>query len=293
MSPGRAPVPGGPISGPGFPAGPDPRQDVRPVPVQDVRPAGHTLGGGSFVAGSSSHVSTTSTTTSIQGNGVGIGRTPGPGFGQGTQPANHVPGAGSVVSVSSSRHSHSTWGARIVQGSGGSLENGLPNLASGGPSGMPSTGPSGLGPTGSGSGLLNAIVGAATGGGQHGVHGAVPDGRTGVLGSSVTSVSRSSGVISGIGQGQVAQNPHGRKPSAAAAAGIALGVMAGTIALGAIGSGIAGAINSGMAGGGRQGGGCPRRACGGGCGRKRRSILQSKVPADVLNNIPMDFNLRY
>lgn len=275
------------INGPGFPA--DPNQGRGPG--QGVHPIDQQSGGGSLVVSTSSQHSTTRMTTNIQGHNLGNGRNLGQGFGQGIQPVNHALGGGSVVAVSSSSQSSSRWGAQIVQGPGGSLGHGLPSPGIGGTVGAPSTGVSGFGSPGAGSVLLAAIRGAATGGGVHVGQGTVPGGGMGVLGSSGSSTSVSTGAISGI-----TRHNHQRalgKPSAAATAGLALGAVAGAVALGVLGSTIASAVQSGVGGGGRRPIGCSGGGCRGGCGRKRRSVPQSKVPAEVLNSILTDFNRRY
>lgn len=88
-----------------------------------------------------------------------------------------------------------------------------------------------------------------------------------------------------------------RKPNTAEATAIGLGVLASALAAGAIGAGIAGALNRNRPrgiGGARIGcSGCIRQPCVSGCGRKRRSIPKSKVPADILDSIPTNFERLY
>lgn len=215
------------------------------------------------------------------------GINPGQQPGQGSQPIGHVSGGQSFMSVSTSSHSERRWGTHIV---GNSQGGGLTNPGSGGPGGASLPGTSGLGATGAGSGLYGTILGAATGQGLPAGPGALPADSMGGHSSSSVSVSSSSSSISGIAP----HRPQHRigKPSAAAVAGIALGTMAGAVALTALGTGLASAIQAGT-GGGRRHVGCSRGGCSSGCGRKRRSVAQSKVPAEVLNSIPMDFNRRY
>lgn len=261
---------------------------------------GHRPGGGqtgrmtsgqSFEAVSAAQHSTASMGTHVRGttitNGLNMGEIPG----QGAQPTIQAPSGGSVVSVSTSSHSSSSWRAGYVGNSQGHMGGSVPIPGAGGPAAGYPIGPSGPGstPTGGGGHLLNAIIAAGAGGTGVGGSGSAPAVALGGLSSSGSSVVGSRGVISGIALQPPQRRVRKPKPSAAAATGIALGVVAGTLALSAIGSGIAGAIHSGMAGGGRTisgcGGGCPRS-----CGRKRRSVSQSKVPAEVLNSVPMDFN---
>lgn len=220
---------------------------------------------------------------SVAAPGINPGQQPG----QGSQPIGHVSGGQSFMSVSTSSHSERRWGTHIV---GNSQGGGLTNPGSGGPGGASLPGTSGLGATGAGSGLYGTILGAATGQGLPAGPGALPADSMGGHSSSSVRVSSSSSSISGIAP----HRPQHRigKPSAAAVAGIALGTMAGAVALTALGTGLASAIQAGT-GGGRRHVGCSRGGCSSGCGRKRRSVAQSKVPAEVLNSIPMDFNRRY
>lgn len=220
-------------------------------------------------------------------SGAASGVNPGQPPEQGSQPIGHVSGGHSFMSVSTSSRSERRWGTQIVGSSQGS---GLTNPGSGGPGGATLTGTSGLGATGAGSGLYGAILGAATGQGLPAGPGTLPANSMGGHSSSSVSVSSSSSAISEIPRPRP-QHPIG-KPSVAATAGIALGAVAGAMALTALGTGLASALQTGM-GGGRRHVGCSRGGCSSGCGRKRRSVAQFKVPAEVLNSIPMDFNRRY
>ncbi|XP_077538369.1 uncharacterized protein LOC144150942 isoform X2 [Haemaphysalis longicornis] len=265
---------------------------------QGTPQGGQPLEGTFIGSGGATQLSTTSTGTQFSGSFQG--GNPGQGPAPGTQPMSQGPGAGSHVTVSASSHSTSTWQARthVVRGSPASPAGGLPIIPGNGPVvGAPSGG-SVFSSTGSSSGtnLLGAIVEASAGGHSvgnpvttipsAGLAGPVPNG---------AGVSRSNGAISGTVRGIAhhGQIQHRRRMGAAAATGIALGTVATALAVGAIGTGIASAIQSSMAAGGRRPGGCSRSGCSGGCGRKRRSVPPYKVPAEVLNNILMDFNRRY
>ncbi|XP_077547907.1 uncharacterized protein LOC144160509 isoform X2 [Haemaphysalis longicornis] len=213
-------------------------------------------------------------------SGSGPGWNPGQGSGQHAQPTSQMPGGGSYVSVSTSSHSSSSYHAHV---SGATSVGGLPTSTGGGGSGSILSS--------RGGGLLGAIITAGTRGAPQGGPGAVGAGGLSALSPSVGGGTVSNGVVSGIGtHRQVRQR---EKMSPAAVAGLTLGSLAGAVALGAIGATLAGAAQSGGLGGGRRLGGCSRGGCSGGCGRKRRSISQSRVAAEVLNNIQMNFDRLY
>lgn len=266
------------------------------IPGQGRGPGGQQIGrmssGQSFSAVSAAQHSTASMGTHLHGTTITNGPNTGDVTGQDTQPNIQAPSGGSVVSVSTSSHSSSSWQAGYVANSQGRLGGSLPIPGGGGPGGGYPSVPSGPGSTTAGGGghLLHAIIAAGTRGTTVGGPGSIPAVALGGLSSSGTSVAGSSAVIPG--PAQPVQKPRGRGPSGAAAAGIALGAMASALALSAIGAGVAGAIQSGRAGR-VSSGGCPRSGCRSACGRKRRSVLQSKVPADVLDSIPMSFERQY
>lgn len=259
-------------------------------------PGGQQIGrmssGQSFSAVSAAQHSTASMGTHLHGTAITNGPNTGDVTGQDTQPNIQAPSGGSVVSVSTSSHSSSSWQAGYVANSQGRLGGSLPIPGGGGPGGGYPSVPSGPGSTTAGGGghLLHAIIAAGTRGTTVGGPGSIPAVALGGLSSSGTSVAGSSAVIPG--PAQPVQKPRGRGPSGAAAAGIALGAMASALALSAIGAGVAGAIQSGRAGR-VSSGGCPRSGCRSACGRKRRSVLPSKVAAEVLDSIPMSFERQY
>lgn len=82
------------------------------------------------------------------------------------------------------------------------------------------------------------------------------------------------------------------------AAAIGLGVAGGALALSALAAGIASAIqhrprSAGLVGARRSCPGCLPTPCVRNCGRKRRSVPTSKVPSEILDNIPMNFERLY
>lgn len=263
------------------------------VPGQGGLPTSQQLGGATLVSGSTTQHLTTSMTTHEAGNTAGNGLNPGQAPRHGTQPVSQGPSGGSFVSVSSSSRSESRWGAQYVANSQGNTGNGLPGLSGGSPGVQYPSGNSAPGTPGSGAErrLLAAIVAASNGRGSMSGPGTSPQGVLQGISSSSTTVSGSHAAISGIAQ-HVPQQER-KKMHPAAAAGIALGALSGALSIGVIGAGIAGALQSGALGGGRRMGGCPGGGCRSGCGRKRRSVSQSRVPAEVLNNIPMDFDRLY
>lgn len=227
------------------------------------------------------------TGTSIEGMGPGTsganpGWSPGQAPAQRAQPNSQTPSGGSFLSVTSSSHSSSSYHARV---SGTSSLSGLPT--------RPNGGGSGLGVPNGGGNLLEGIIAAGTGGVPQAVPGTVGGSGMSVHGSSSTSGSVSSSVISAAGIGQHPQLPQRKRMSDAAVAGLALGSVAGAVALTAIGATLASAAHSGRFGGGTRLGGCSGGGCSRGCGRKRRSLPQSKVPAEVLNSIQTNFDRQY
>lgn len=256
--------------------------------------AGQPFGGTIFGAGGANHQSTTSISSQLSGSFQG--GSPGQDPLQGPHPVRQVPGGVSHVTVSTSSQSASSWRShtQVAGGSPGTLGVGLPSLGAGGPGGGASIGDLRLSSTvtgaGTGSGLLNVIVGAARGGRPASGPGPIIRGGLDTISSSGGSTSVSSGIISG-GHQQL-QKPGRRSPSGATTAGIAIGAVAGALALSAIGTGIASAIQHNMAGR-VSSGGCPRSGCRSSCGRKRRSVPESKVPAEVLDSIPMSFDRSY
>lgn len=286
-------VPGGATPGDGYEPGssaPGTGNNLLQGPGQGA-PQVVVPSGGTFIGSSgAAQQSTTSIRTQMSGS-FPDGSPGGQGPAQRTQPTSQAPGGITHMTVSSSSHSASSWRShtRLIGGSAVNSKGGLPSLPANTPSANGPSGGSAFSPTGTNSGtsLLGVIAAASTGG--HSVGGPATVTSPGLAGlvSSGTSVAGSSNAISGIAQhGQLQQR---RKIDGATVAGLAIGSVASALALGAIGAGIAGAINSGMGTGGRTisgcGGGCPRS-----CGRKRRSVSQSKVPAEVLNSVPMDFN---
>ncbi|XP_077529167.1 uncharacterized protein LOC144141485 [Haemaphysalis longicornis] len=264
-------------------------------PEGQPQPISQVSSGQSFSAASAAHHSAATMGVHLGADSVGNGGNMGQVPGQGPHPTNQVPSGGSVVSVShsSSSHSSSSWHARFQGNPQGQISGSVPSPGGGAPGGGYPIGAGGPGSTGSAGGgsLLQAIAAAGTGRATVGGLGSVPAVGLGGLSSSGTSAVGSSSVTSAVA-GYPPQRPV-IKPSPAATAGIALGVLAGTLAVGAIGSGLAGAIQSGVIGGGRRGGGCSGGGCRSRCGRKRRSVPESKVPAQVLDSIPMNFKLRY
>lgn len=287
-------IPGGAAPGTGYGPGsraPGPGNNLLQGPGQGTPQVGLPLGGTFIGSSSSAQHSTTSIGTQMSESLPG-GSPGGQGPTQGTQPMRQGSGGMTHMTVSASSHSASSWRSRthVIRGSAVNSGGAFPSLPGNTPSDMGPNGGSGFSSTGTNSGanLLGAIAAAASTGG-HSVGGpaTVPSAGLSGLVSSGASVAGSSSAISGTAQHRQLQQR--RKIDGATVAGIAIGSVASALALGAIGAGIAGAINSGMGTGGRTisgcGGGCPRS-----CGRKRRSVSQSKVPAEVLNNVPMDFN---
>lgn len=90
----------------------------------------------------------------------------------------------------------------------------------------------------------------------------------------------------------------GGKLSPERAAAIGLGAAGTALALGAIAATIASAVQQRQRLA-KQGGtgtgcvGCRRTPCIGNCGRQRRSIAKSKVPAEILDSIPVNFERLY
>lgn len=256
--------------------------------------AGQPFGGTMFGAGGTHQQSATSISSQVSGSFPG--GSPGQGSFQGPHPVSQVPGGVSHVTVSASRQSSSSWQAHthVVGGSGGNLISGFPSHGAGGPgSGVSIGGPASsttVVGAGTRSDLLDAIVGAASGRRPPSGPAPISPGGLGAIGSNGGSVSVSSGIVSG--GVQPVQKHRGRSTSGAAAAGIAIGAVAGALALSALGTGIAGAIQSSRAGR-VSSGGCPVSGCRRPCGRKRRSVPQSKVPAEVLDSIPMSFDRPY
>lgn len=281
---------GGGIFAPGATGGnPAPGLGVHP----GRSPGQHLQGTATSVSSTSSFGATPSGTSSLSFSGTGSGGNLRQVSGQDTQPISHGPRQGSVVSVTTSRHSASSFHAQIVRHNQGHLDSALPGRESGRPGvGYPS-GAIGQGTTGTegGGGLLGTIVAASTGGGAASSPGSVPTVGLGGLNSNVATVVGSSGTMSGITQHN--QIPKRRRIDGGTAAGIAIGSLASALAIGAIGAGIAGVINSGSGAGPRRAVGCSGGGCSSGCGRKRRSVPQSKVPAEALNNIPTNFDRLY
>lgn len=285
-------VPSGAAPGTGYGPGssaPGPGSNLLQGAGRGAPQVGVPLGG--TLIGSSGAAQQSTTSIGTQMSGGFPGGSPGEGPAQGTEPMSQGPGGMTHMTVSTSSHSASSWRSQthVIRGSAVNSMGGLPSLAGNGPNDGAPSGGSGFSATGTNSGtnLLGAIVTASTGGHPVGVPATVPSPAVGGIVSSGASVPVPNSAISGISQHTQIQRR--RKIDGATVAGIALGSVASAIALGAIGAGIAGAINSGTGNGGRTingcGGGCPRR-----CGRKRRSVSQSKVPAEVLNSVPMDFN---
>lgn len=298
--------PNGVLSGPGIQPGRNIVQGLGQGASQMSQVVNRAISEGSSAAlhtTTSLGVHTTGSSRSLQGiastltgaaSGVGApigGFGPGPNGptsgwnpGQSAQPNSQPRGGGSFLSVSSSRQSSSSYHAQMVGTSGTSSLGSLPTSPGGGGSGSVVTS--------GGGNLLGAILRAGTGGAPQSSLEAVGAGGLGVAGSSVASGTLSSNVVSEVGQQQ--QLPPRTRIGPAAAAGIAMGTIAGTIALSALGTGIANAIHSSGVRGGHRTGGCPGvRRCSSGCGRRRRSVPLSKVPAEVLNRIPTNFDRLY
>lgn len=167
---------------------------------------------------------------------------------------------------------------------------------------------------GSQPGLGSSLTGPVGGGFGTGSGGSPLAGIPSSIGSSGVSGGGSPGAIGSGGIGAPGAGPRRRgplppgsgghrhrrplgKPSPAAAAAIGLGVVAGALAASAISAGIASAFTkprSGLLGGARRVcPGCPQAPCVIGCGRKRRSIPESKVPPEILNSIPTNFERLY
>lgn len=88
------------------------------------------------------------------------------------------------------------------------------------------------------------------------------------------------------------------KLSPQSAAAIGLGVAGSALAFGALAAGIVSAVQQHQRGaklGGTRTGcvGCQSTPCVGNCGRKRRSLAISKVPSEILDGIPVNFERLY
>lgn len=301
---GMGPSPNGAGSGPGFIPGSNPMEGLGQDMQQIGHAVGRTINGGGVAAphspagtelllGGSSTQYTQSVASRVSGavTGVaaprrGMGPSPsgaGPDWnpGQPSQPTSHTPGGASIISVSRSRHSSSSYQAQMVGIPGTGSLGGLPASPGGDGSGH------GV-PNGAGGNLLGAMLAASSTGAPQSGPGAVGAGGSSVLGSRVVGGSVTSGVVSGITQhGQQQQR---KRMAPAAAAAISLGAMAGALTLSAIGAGLAGAVQSRRLAEAGRVGGCPGGGCRSACGRKRRSLSHSKVPSEVLDNISVDFH---
>lgn len=236
--------------------------------------AGSALGPGSFSSGSDLGRPTSAFSPGgssggivppgVTGGNVGVGASlPTPALGGGLAP---VPG-GDILSGSPSGTP------------GGALGPGSPSLAiGGGPSARGSVGPGGAmsspGGISTGPGSISPVERGNERAGQR------------LRGSDLS------------GRPTSPRRPHAGKLSPEKAAAIGLSAASTALALGALAAGIASVVQNRQ----RMANirpariacvGCAPRPCVGNCGRKRRSIALSKVPAEVLNSIPANFERLY
>lgn len=275
-------------------------------PTSGVLPA---IGDGGSAVGSSGY-------PSIGSSGIGQGSGPGTlGSGPGTTglqaglPGGNGNFPGTVGSASSSGFpeggaslglpaspSEPTFGRGSGISGVSNGEPGMPQPASIGGNGGLGTSESPLG----GSSGQPIGVGGAGGMGGSGAPGLMASGAQGA------GLGQPSRPTSGTGVAATRRGGRRRhKPlSDAEKAAIGLGVSGGVLALGALTAAIASAVQNSQrnrqgkpgsnvvrpAGGCR---GCPSQPCRNGPGRHRRSIPESKVPAEVLESIPMNFERLY
>lgn len=204
-------------------------------------------------------------------------------------------------------------------GAEGRLTSQPPVLPSG-PAFGSGNGASGVGPAGQGF-SHPASVGGSGGPGATGspvigpnwqpsdASGTSGSGRPGAPGSTASGTQGASGIAGGpssAGNGlsptRPSGKPHNKPLTQAEKAALGLGLTGGLLAIGALSAAIAGAVQQAQKqrrqgkpgqGGGAPSQGIPKPLCTNGCGRHRRSIRESRVPAEILNSISMDFERLY
>lgn len=248
--------------------------------------------------------------TPFGNSGNPLGGIPGPSFGSGSSiPGQH----GSGQALRPSRTGNGPLNPAVTEGFGAvegrfpgqSIGSGRPPFGSEAGAGSPTANTPGgaageaLGPSLSSNGLASP-AGTVGGGGPGGLSPA-PSSGTGRE-PNLSGGTGTSGSVSRPGRPGTQLRKPPKKLSKEEAAAIGLGVAGGAFALGALAASIANAVQirkrqqkeaaaiAAAAGGGRSCPGCKPTTCVGNCGgRKRRSIPASKVPAEVLDNIPMNF----
>lgn len=248
--------------------------------------------------------------TPFGNTGNALGGIPGPSFGSGSSiPGRH----GSDQALRPSRTGNGPLNPAVTEGFGAvegrfpgqSIGSGRPPFGSEAGAGSPTANTPGgaageaLSPSLSSNGLASP-AGTVGGGGPGGLSPA-PSSGTGRE-PNLSGGTGTSGSVSRPGRPGTQLRKPPKKLSKEEAAAIGLGVAGGAFALGALAASIANAVQirkrqqkeaaaiAAAAGGGRSCPGCKPTTCVGNCGgRKRRSIPASKVPAEVLDNIPMNF----
>lgn len=250
-------VPGGPSSNPNLPSGPGSPFDTRTGP-------------GSPLSGLPGSISGPALSSSLGSGGpLSPGGTGGTGVARGPFSAPSLPN-GPPPPVGSETSPGNTFPGLPV-GVSVSASQGLPIAGSSSTSG--STGPGGAISSG-GPGSLSPTEPGSERAGQRLRGGSLPGRRP---------------------------SPHGHRPgklSPEKAAAIGLGAASTAMALGALAATIASAVQHRqrlrkLGGTGTGCVGCRPTPCVGNCGRKRRSIAKSKVPADILDSIPVNFERLY
>lgn len=215
-----------------------------------------------------------------------------PTFGVGTGSSQ---AGGPGTEFSPSQGSTGPAGQEGTGGSGGASGSfGPPNFSVGSGSLQPGSAPGvargeGLFPVGSPSGSGSSGPGGTSAGLSGGV--------TTPTGSGSTGPGTSVGPGHPTTPGATGKRRRPKKPDAATAAAIGLGVASSLFALGALGAGIASAVAQNQAK--RHGNpcatstGCLQPPCPKPPRRERRSIGESRVPAEILESIPMNFERLY